>query len=377
VKRSALHHWPVLLASLFTVLPSVDRTFAGDDNKSSDKVFVGYLYQRPRKINFSLYTHLCHAFLDADKTGKIQPNRGVPSRELASEAHKAGVKLLISLGGWGCDSQFAAITSNPEAEDRYIKAVMKLVDESDYDGLDLDWEYPDTKDEVAGFERLVRRLRKELDAFGRQKNRPMLLTMAVAANPGTLSWLKKDVLLETMDWLNVMTYDFAGPWTSYAGHNSPLFASSRQPEGRPISTELSMKYLLEEKGLPADRLAVGIPLYGRGFAVAEPYASTKNASRRGRLPGGNYSNIYKLQHEQGWVRRFDDETKTPWLISPDKSTVIGYDDVESVSIKTAWAAKQGFRGIFFWQIGADLLPDGSNPLQEACRKEWLKPSDAP
>src|SRR5262249_54681173 len=162
---------------------------------------------------------------------------------------------------------------------------------------------------------------------------------------------------ETVDWLNVMTYDFAGPWTPYAGHNSPLFASSKQLDGTPRSIELTMKYLVEKKGLPPNRLSVGIPLYGRGFAVSEPYASTKDAPRQGRVPGGNYSNIPKLQSE-GWVRRWDDETKTPWLLSPEKSSVIGYDDAESVSIKTEWAMKQGFRGIFFWQIGGDLLPDG-------------------
>lgn len=362
--------WVGSAASLVLLLPVGDAdALAGA--KAADRVFVGYLYQRPRKINFGLYTHLCHAFLVADESGKVESSQSVPSRELTAEAHKAGVKMILSLGGWGWDSQFASIVSKPEAEDRYVKSVMAIVNDADYDGLDLDWEYPDTKEEVVGFERLVRRLRKQLDELGQQKRRPMLLTMAVSANPGTLKWLKKDVLLETMDWLNVMTYDFAGPWTSYAGHNSPLFASSKVPDGGRHSTELSMKYLVEQKGLPADRLAVGIPLYGRGFAVSEPYASTKNAPRRGRIPGGNYSNLHKLEHDQGWIRRWDDETKTPWLIASDKSAVIGYDDVESVSIKTEWAAKQGFRGIFFWQIGADLLPDGSNPLQEACRKKWV------
>ena len=50
----------------------------------------------------------------------------------------------------------------------------------------------------------------------------MVQTMAASSNPGTLRWLDKDFLLETMNWVNVMTYDFAGDWTSYAGHNSPL-----------------------------------------------------------------------------------------------------------------------------------------------------------
>ena len=65
----------------------------------------------------------------------------------------------LSLGGWGWDEEFAAIVADPEAEDRYVEAVLKLVDESDYDGIDLDWEYPDTEREVEGFERLVRRFR--------------------------------------------------------------------------------------------------------------------------------------------------------------------------------------------------------------------------
>jgi len=39
--------------------------------------------------------------------------------------------------------------------------------------------------------------------------------------------------------------------------------------------------------------------------------------------------------------------------------------------------RQGFRGIFFWQIGGDLLPDGSNPLQEVARKEFEKAVEQP
>ena len=42
---------------------------------------------------------------------------------------------------------------------------------------------------------------------------------------------------------------------------------------------------------------------------------------------------------------------------------------KSVALKTEWAMKKGFRGVFFWQIAADRLPDGTNPLQEASRKK--------
>jgi chitinase len=361
--------WWTVSVALIAGLSAECRSLAAPPENDTQKVFVGYLFGQPRHINFRLYSHICHAFLVADENGNVQQRRNVPNPDLTTEAHKVGVKVILSLGGWGWDRQFASIVSKPEAEARYVKSVMAIVDETDYDGIDLDWEYPDTEKEIVGFERLTRTFRKQLDALGEKKGRRMLITMAASANPGTLRWLRKEFLLETMDWVNVMTYDFTGTWTSYAGHHSPLFASSKQPGGTARSTELTIKHLVEERGLPPNRLAVGIPLYGRGFAVAEPYASTKGAAKT-RLPQGNYQNLHKLQHEQGWTRTWDEETKNPWLIAPDHSAVIGYDDAESVALKTEWAMKKGMRGVFFWQIAADLLPDNSNPLQEASRKKW-------
>ena len=277
--------WTLVSTIVLAGVCSVNRSAsAAPGEKDADKVFVGYLFGQPRNINFGLYTHLCHAFLTADAEGRVQKRGTVPSRPLTDDAHKAGVKVILSLGGWGWDKQFASIVSKPEWEDRYARSVMEIVDEFNYDGIDFDWEYPDTKEEVPGFERLTRRFRKELDELGKKKGRSMQVTMAASSNPGTLKWLDKAFLLETMDWINVMTYDFTGDWTNYAGHHSPLHASSKQP-GSPRSTASTMKYLLEERGIPANRLAVGIPLYGRGFNVAEPYASTKGRAQDARPRG--------------------------------------------------------------------------------------------
>jgi chitinase len=335
--------------------------------KADDKVFVGYLYGPARALNYRLYTHLCHAFVVADEEGKIRPSQNVPSKELTAAAHEAGVKVLISLGGWGWDKQFAALTSKPESEDRYVTAVLKMVDDYDYDGIDLDWEYPDTKDEVANFERLTRRIRKGLDEIGEKKGRRHLVTMAAAANPGTLRWLETAFLVETMDWINLMTYDMAGDWTPYAGHHAPLHASSKVPGGNAPSLERSVNYLLQERKLPANRIALGIPLYGKSFPVGEPYAATKGVPK-GRLPRGDYANLKRLRDEEGWTLTHDEETKAPWLTAPDKSAIVGLDDVESVALKTKWAMEKGLRGVFFWQVNGDRLPDGTNPLQDASRK---------
>jgi chitinase len=333
--------------------------------RAQDKVFVGYLYGPTAGVDYALYTHVCHAFVTADADGRVRPNDRVPSRDVAAAAHKAGCRVLLSLGGWGWDQQFAAIVKSPEAEDRYVEEVLRLVDEFDYDGLDVDWEYPDTKEEVPGFERLSTRLRAGLDEIGRRKGRRMELTMAVAANPGTLRWLRPEFMTATYDWLNVMTYDMAGDWTSYAGHNAPLHPSSRQPEGAPLSVETTFASLLNDQKYPPEKLALGIPLYGRGFPVGEPYASKKDAPKR-RLPGGDYKSLARLAAD-GWTRVWDDETQVPWLIAPDGSAVFGYDDAESAALKARFARQKGLRGVFFWEIQADRMPDGSTPLQAAAR----------
>jgi hypothetical protein len=55
-----------------------------------EKVFAGYVFRQPKKINFHLYTHLCHAFVVSDADGKIRPSNACPSRQLVADAHQAG-----------------------------------------------------------------------------------------------------------------------------------------------------------------------------------------------------------------------------------------------------------------------------------------------
>jgi chitinase len=253
-----------------------------------------------------------------------------------------------------------------------VQAVMELVDKYDYDGIDLDWEYPDTNIEIVGFERLTRRFRELLDELGEKKGRPMLVTMAASSHPSTLSWLTKDFLLETMDWINVMTYDYYGSWAKLAGHHSPLYVSSKMPAGEELSTELTFKYL-KERGIPANRMALGIPLYGRAFAVAEPYADTTGAPKPKR-ESANYREIASKIENDEWQRSWDAETKNPWITAPDKSEILCYDDSESIALKAQWANEQGLRGVFFWQINGDRLPDGSNPLQQAAFDNLDRPA---
>ena len=81
-------------------LPCSRHAIAEPSGRAAQKVFVGYVTGMPEQINYRLYTHLCHAFVVAEKDGTLLPRAKVPSHQLAQNAHAAGVKVLISLGGW-------------------------------------------------------------------------------------------------------------------------------------------------------------------------------------------------------------------------------------------------------------------------------------
>lgn len=287
-----------------------------------------------------------------------------------AEAHRHGVEVLLSLGGWGHDAAFAALVLDPAAETRFLEAVLALVEEFGYDGIDLDWEYPDSEGEIPGFERLSRRFRSGLDAIAARRGKPMLLTMAASSSPATLDWLSDTLLLETFDWVNVMTYDYAGAWTPFAGHHAPFLASPKAPGGQSVAA--TFEHLLGARGLPPERFALGLPLYGRMFSVAQPYAATEGTNAPGRSI--TFRKTPRLAAE-GWTARWDEATKTPWLVEPSGAAVLGYDDARSIRLKTAWARRAGLRGVFFWEVSQDRTPDGGNPLQRAAESAWRDTQD--
>ncbi len=119
-----------------------------------------------------------------------------------------------------------------------------------------------------------------------------------------------------MDWINVMTYDFTGDWTDYAGHHSPLFASSKQPGTKPAFHRIDHE-------VPARRTRLAAEPARGGDSALRPRVRRPGAvcvdqgrARRPASRAATTSNLHRLVNQQGWTRQWDDETKNPWLVSP-------------------------------------------------------------
>lgn len=133
-------------------------------------------------------------------------------------------KTLIAIGGWNEGSaKYSTVVSNPTTRAKFVKNVVEFVKKHNFDGFDLDWEYPNQRggkpEDVQNYVQLTKELRTEFDKHG------LLLTAAVAAAESSAS-LSYDIsaMSKYLDFINVMAYDLHGAWEKTTGLNAPLYS---------------------------------------------------------------------------------------------------------------------------------------------------------
>jgi chitinase len=103
----------------------------------------------PSKVDYSKYTHICYAFAIPDGNGNMGLGNGSVVTDLITRAHANNVKVLLSIGGWLDSSPgntpFETIANNPTAINTLANNCANLMTQYNFDGIDIDWEYPTSK----------------------------------------------------------------------------------------------------------------------------------------------------------------------------------------------------------------------------------------
>jgi chitinase len=313
-----------------------------------------YLYQdqthKPaytaRQIPYKKLTHLIHVALVVDPSGdgSIQVSPHAIEARLIPSAHKAGVMVLVCVQGPA--NAFSKVTASAEARVRFALNIKTFILKYSYDGVDIDWEVPESQAEVANDVLLMQALR---DALPSPR---YLVSMATPSEPG--HWGEYDFahLTPIVDFFNVMTYDYHGPWTPHAGHNSPLFSNDSDP-GHDGSIDESMNLYLNKLAVPPEKINLGTAFYGYEFPVGQLHGACNCEKSAASRDYGTY--IMPHIGKDGWVQTVDSRAMAPYLTHAEPSPAfITYDDVDSTARKVVYALDiRNLGGVFMWELSGD------------------------
>lgn len=198
-------------------------------NSSSGRTigyYEGWSWQRscgtmtPEQIPLGYYTHINFAFalinpdtyhIDSmdDTTGTLY------SAVTGLKEHQPNLEVWIAVGGWAMNDPgryrhvFSDLAADESKQDIFFEALITFMATNNFDGVDLDWEYPVTEDrggtdaDYANYVNFVSRLRQRLNEEGIVYG----LSITLPASYWYLRGFDIVTLEPYLDWYNVMTYD--------------------------------------------------------------------------------------------------------------------------------------------------------------------------
>ncbi len=322
-----------LLAGLVTICVSVVAGPAMADRNDGGPAVVGYVESlhggaTVRNLDLGPITHVIDAFVLPDREGRLRPANGLPRRGLIDRCHDEGRLVLVSVGGGTVPGRvFTSIASNERRLDRFARAVVEFAREAGYDGLDIDWEFPEPSEREM-YVRLIARVRQEMVDTGWQTadGGPAMLCFGVS----TGYWLTGydfAALAPLTDFAVYFGYDFRnpalGPWMHY---------DMMWPKEAPTSIEASVSGVVAEiarRGYPSTQLLVGLPFYS---SLGRPWTLVRGTENLARTP------LHPLYLEK--------KIGAEWINDPE---AIAAKVAKALSPTVAAGRPVG--GIAIWQLG--------------------------
>ena len=333
----------------------------------------------PEDIDANLCTHLIYTFAGLDpKTDEIkgldpwfdldvdEKGGGLAGFRKATDLKDQypHLKVSIAIGGWNEGSKnYSIMAADSNRRFRFVHSVVRFLKKHNFDGLDLDWEYPgkrggDPENDKFNFVQLIKDLK---EAF---RPHQFLLTAAIGAATDTIEvayGIKQ--MYKYLDYVHIMCYDYHGAWDLKTGHNAPLYPRPNE-KGKDVllNVDSTLEYLMK-RGAKPEKTVLGVPLYGRAFLLMNPHdykmgARAKAESFKGpytREAGFlGYNEICEMlahDYKEEWTLEWESSYMAPYMHKDLKW--VSYDDPESIKIKADYAFKKNLAGVMAWSIETD------------------------
>ncbi|KAL1891942.1 hypothetical protein Sste5346_007286 [Sporothrix stenoceras] len=269
------------------------------------------------------------------------------------------LRTLLSIGGGAGSGAFSGIAATEEGRAAFAKAASEWVHRYSFDGIDIDWEHPQTLEEGRNFLSLLQACRAVLPTPR------YLLATALPVDPSVLGRLDLCGVASLVNHVNLMCYDFTGPWSDCAGHHTQLFS----PGPHLPSAQTGVQYLLD-RGVPPQRILLGIPAYARVFLGARHEGDgfrkdeAEEDDEEKEETEIDYRDIPSEWKQQGMLQ-VDTGRAAAWAVVPRKkgkrgTKFVSMDVPATVQAKAHFVRRTGLGGLFYWTGAGDCNEDGES-----------------
>ncbi|TKY58093.1 Acidic mammalian chitinase [Spatholobus suberectus] len=316
----------------------------------------------PSSIDTKYFTHIYYAFIEQDPqffnlNVTEFHKKWMPQFINGLRYRYPPVKTLLSIGGGGSNSTaFSLMASTKHSREVFINSTIHVARQYGFNGLDLDWEFPEDERDMSNLGALFQEWHQALVVEAQIHRKPRLLLTSAVYYASTIKLIGNrprsypaQAIRDYLDWASPMCFDYHGAWANFTGFNAALY----DPKSN-ISTHYGLGSWIGS-GVPAQKLVMGLPLYGRTWELRDPNVHGVGAEAVGPATDTDgtldYDEILEFNKENGATVVYDDVAVS--FYSYAGTTWIGYDDGPSITKKVQFAKSLGLKGYFFWAVGKD------------------------
>lgn len=379
------HHNIIIKSLLFTLICSgffaCSTIEKNKKIKSQDLKIIGYVagYEEfnPAKVDATKLTHINYAFANIVDDGVqfMLASDSIKIRSLIGlKKQNSNLKVLFSIGGWVWSDQFSDIAAYKKSREKFAKSAVKIMKQYNFDGVDIDWEYPGQLGEdnifraadKDNFTLLLGELRHQLEIYDKTNKTHSLLTIAIGADQKYIDHTDLKKAHSYLDFINVMCYDFdSGPFHQ-TGHHANLYPSNDVKFAG--NSGLNAINRLLKVGIPANKLILGIPFYGRKWekVPAENNGLYQSAGTANAIIP--YWEITQEMKSGKYKKIYDDQAKAFYLWNEQDRIFISYETPKEIKLKSEFIKEKGLGGAMFWEYSLDNNLELLDQLYENCRR---------
>ncbi|KAI1477328.1 glycoside hydrolase family 18 protein [Daldinia eschscholtzii] len=279
----------------------------------------------------------------ADLTKDVDGEKGCLRALAKLKQQKPNLKTLVSIGGGSGSAEFPAMAASSTHRATFARSCKEFVERYQFDGVDIDWEHPTTHEAGKNYLAVLRALREALPSP------QYLLTTALPTGEYCLKNIDIRAAGKLLDSLNLMGYDFNGPWTDVSGHHAQLLPQPGSPAhvypALRNSCHRGVEYLASH-GFPVHKIILGVPVYARSFAgargVGQPFKSAAEI---------DYNDL-----PREWIRdaAVDHHVVAASYVDRADKGFVSFDVPETVRRKAEYVKRKRLGGLFYWTGVGDI-----------------------